>query len=150
MSDKGRCKPGCNNIAFYDTSCITLHILWYQLIPHCYISRLNNTQYITTQNIQSIAFVVTEFNCISYSVLMTALFRGITQNMTEHRNNMKKESTQIWIYEICSYNKQRDSVTVLWCPFLKIQHADQQCYKEITTKSCKTYCAYVAISYASI
>jgi len=28
-------EPGYNDVALYDTSPITSHILWYQLIPHC-------------------------------------------------------------------------------------------------------------------
>jgi hypothetical protein len=28
-------EPGYNDIGLFDTSSITSHILWYQLIPHC-------------------------------------------------------------------------------------------------------------------
>jgi hypothetical protein len=32
---KSTVKPGYNNIGLCDTSSVTSHVLWYQLIPHC-------------------------------------------------------------------------------------------------------------------
>ena len=50
-------KPGYNDISLCNTPCITLHILWCQLIPHIspqhYTPRLKQHSFMTTQNIRS-------------------------------------------------------------------------------------------------